>query len=164
MDISAEPSKGSVSLSSMEKGSNSSKARMVRISWFSKSFSRWSKKDQISRRRFYFARACWNSRFFNLTRWTADPIFLARDSIFFRLESADSIAEIFSIYLESVALMVASKSDFTRFLVFSIRFIKRVKNKKELKNTIIINKQIPIWINYKADQSAHNVNKHYYLM
>ena len=125
MDIFAEFSKSFISSSSMEKKSNSSKTRMVRISWFSKSFSRWSKEDQISRNRFYFATACWNSRFFTPIYWTAS-------SIFFRLESADSIAERISTCLESMVLMVASKSDFTRFLVFSIRFTKI--NKKLGKN------------------------------
>ena len=59
---------------------------------------------------------------------------------FFRLESADSIAEKNSIYLESMALMVTSKSDFTRFLVFSIRFTKTVRKKKLKTQSLLTNK------------------------
>ena len=52
------------------------------------------------------------------------PNMLSSKFYFFRLESADSIAEKISTCLESMVLMVASKSNFTRFLVFWIRFIE----------------------------------------
>ena len=75
MDISAKPSKSSATLSSMERGFIPSKARIIRIFCFNKSFSRRSKKPQMSRRRFYFAKIWRSSRCFNPICWTANSIF-----------------------------------------------------------------------------------------
>ena len=125
MDIFAKPSKNFVSLSSMEKKLIHPKRGWCE-SFDSANHFPDDKKNHISRKRFCFARACWNFRFFN-------PIWLTTSSIFFRLESADSTAEKTFICLESVALMVISKSDFRRFLVFSMRFIKNGLKKKKKK-------------------------------
>ena len=141
---------------SMEKIFISSKARIIRIFYSNKSFSRRLKKPQISRRRFCLTRAWRNSRYFNPMCW-------ATDSIFFRLESADSMTEKISTCLEPMTLMAVSKSDFIRFLVFSMRFIKNGQIQKPA-NTIIFNKQIPKSTNRRAHQNVHNVNKYHRLV
>ena len=79
------------------------------------------------------------------------------------LKSVVSTTNTISDCLKSTVLIMVSNSDFTRFLVFSIRFIETIKNGKH-KITIIIKRQVPKKINHKADQNAYNVNNYYYLI